>query len=505
MSRIDTLNRRYAASASLSDHGVEIVAVGDPAGSRLNSIARELMVVVREDGPGLWDDLVGAVKSLRWRLVTQPQPIAFNPAITDAADQVARQVRRLRGSVENELLLSELVAAAAAVSASDPPLGAVLLRSIEEAGSSDCVVVGANSFASAAINDWLGSLGVRVMTARELERGQINASQSYAVGPPRFFRSSLVTAPVTASVSFFMPAWFGDRQIPQSPIAPYADGAIRIAARVFFEGDLAAQESPTTEHDAAEDEFLPQPVWGTRQSPDREPTSDEVDARKLFLSGGLALWLDDGERIRALDPHQPVGERVMYVDVASLRPGTYLLLRHGLTEHRALYETALSRLGDRGAGLEASQGAWKHQLQARISQMGARSVVRELASSGVKAADRARAWGQSNLVRPHSDHDFEQLLRWLGLPIQPSFGNATLLRRTIYKVSAEIREQLETAVSAADLSTLEREGHLSFDLPSVGFRGILATRVLAISPYTEIVSRNDARVPFEDRHGKWLE
>ena len=75
----------------------------------------------------------------------------------------------------------------------------------------------------------------------------------------------------------------------------------------------------------------------------------------------------------------------------------------------------------------------------------------------------------------------------------------------LYQVSAEIGRQLEAAVSAADLSALETTGNLSLDVKTEGFRGILATRVLAISPYSEIVSRHDARVPFEDRSGQWLE
>lgn len=505
MSRIDAVNRRYAASASLVRNGVEIVAVGDPVGARFNAATRQLLHAVRDDGPGLWDDLVGAVKSLRWRLVTQPQPIQLNPALRDGDQQVACQVRRLRGAVENGALLDELAAAAAEVGATDPVLGAVLLRSITEVGPSECVVVAANAAASAAMGEWLKEQGVTVLTAGELEPTQPDVEQSYIVGPPRFFRSSLVTAPVTSAVSFVMPAWFGDRQIPRSPIADYADGAIRIDARVFTEGDLTEPESPVAEDEVVEDDFLPQPVWGSRQSPDREPSSDEVEARKLLLSGGLALWLDDGERIRGLDPQQPVGERVIYVDVVTVRAGTYLLLRQGETEHRALYDTVLGRLGGRGAALAASQQAWKQLLHARLSELGHRSVVRELASRGVKAAERARAWAEPILMRPNSDHDFEVLLQWLGLPIQPSFGNATLLRRTIYRVSAEIREQLETAASAADLSALQRDGHLSLDVETAGFRGIVATRVLAISPYTEIVSRNDARVPFADRGGQWLE
>ena len=57
----------------------------------------------------------------------------------------------------------------------------------------------------------------------------------------------------------------------------------------------------------------------------------------------------------------------------------------------------------------------------------------------------------------------------------------------------------------ADLSQLDTTGHLSLEVPSEGFRGILATRVLAVSPWTEIVPRHDARVLFEDRSGQWLE
>lgn len=504
MSRIDALNRRYAASASLVNYGVEILAVGDPVGARLNAAARQLMIAVREDGPGLWDDLEGAVKSLRWRLATHPQPIEFNPALKDGTAEVIRQARRLRNAVADDSLLEELSEAAAQVSASDPVLGAVLLRSINEVGPLDCVVVAASTAARAAMSDWLETSGVKVFTASELEHAATDVEQSYVVGPPRFFRSGLVTAPVTGALSFVMPAWFRDRGIPSSAIAPYADGAIHIQSRVFTEGDLTEPESPT-EDETVEEDYLPRPVWGSRQSPDREPSSEEVEARKVLLSGGFALWLDDGERIRTVDPRQPVGERVTYTDVPSVHSGTYLLLRHGQTEHRALYDAALSRLGDRRVGIEESQQAWKQKLQARLDYLGRRAVARELSGRGVKTVDRAHAWASPNLVRPHSDHDFEQLLQWLTVPIQPSLGNATLLRRAIYQVSAEIREQLETAISAANMNVLERDGHLSLDAEGAGFRGIFATRVLAVSPHTEIVSRYDARVPFVDRSGQWLE
>lgn len=505
MSRIHELNERYAACASLARNGVEVIAVGDPIGARLNLATRQLLLAARDDGPGLWDDLVGAAKALRWRLLVQPQPITLNSAVRDASDEVARQLRRLRGAVAAEALLDELAESAAEVAGCDSPVGALLVRSIEEVGPSECVVVAASSAARASLANWLGPSGVRVLTATELDRAHLDADQGYVVGPPRFFRSSVVTAPTTGSLSFLLPAWFGDRSIPRSAIAPYADGAIRIPSRIFVEGDATDPTESVPDGDDTEDELLPQPAWGTRQSASREPTSEEVAARKVLLSGNLALWLDDGDRIRALDPRQPAGERVIYVDVSAVRAGTYLLVRRGETERGALYEAALGLLERRSAAIDASQQMWKSKLRDRLYEAGYRSVVRDLRARGVKAADRARAWAEPSLVRPHSDTDFETLLLWLGLPIQPSFGHATMLRRALYQASADVREQLEDAVSAADLTALDQAGHLSLEVDTAGFRGILAARVLAISPHTEIVPRHDARVPFEDRTGQWLE
>lgn len=503
MSRVDALNQRYAASASLAQEGVEIVAIGDPAGARFNVAVRRLMGLVEEERGAHFDDLVGAAKALRWRQITQPQPTAFNPSRQHLATGVIKHARRLRGAIRDQSVLDELASSAGVLAETDSAVGSALLRSIGEVGADACVVVAVSRTATTGLEPWLRDHGVRVLTAGELEREQPERDQAYVVGPPRFYRSSLVTAPVTEAVSFLLPAWFSDRTVPRSAIAPYAEGAIRIKARVFVEGDTSEPviDLPGTEN---EDEYLPQPVWGNRREGDQEPTSEEVEARKLLLSGNLAMWLDDGDRIRSLDPDQPCGERVTYTDVPAVRPGTYLLLRQGETERNALYQAAIARLS-RGDAIDRSQAAWKQLLAERIHAVGYGRVVRQLRDAGVKAADRARAWTDPNLIRPVNDQDFERLLQWLGIPVQPAFGYATMLRKTLYLVSAEIGKQLEAAVSAAELSELEVTGHLSLDIKTEGFRGILATRVLAISPFTEVVSRHDARVPFEDRSGQWLE
>jgi hypothetical protein len=504
MSRLDSLNHRYAASAALARSGVQIVAVGDPVGARFNAAVRRLMVAVN-DGPGLWDDLVGASKALRWRLSTQPQPIEFNLDLVHLADEVGRHARLLRGAVADQALLDELEGSAANIAEADPAVGPALLRDCLEAGAETCFVVAASKRAQAGLEQWLKEYEMVVLTAAEIEREQPDRDQAYVAGPPRFYRSSLITAPVTSGVSFLLPAWFGDRRVPRSAIAAYAEGAIRIEAKVFTEGDMTEPVQGVPGQEIDEDTYLPQPVWGSRQSDDREPTSEEVVARKVLLSGNLAMWLDDGERIRSLDPQQPVGERVTYTEVAAVREGTYLLLRQGATERGALYEAAIARLGRRGEAVQTSQTLWKQRLSEKIQTLGYPKVVKDLRASGIKTAQRARAWTDPNLIRPNSDQDFEHLLEWLGILVQPTFGHAAMLRKMLYQVSAEIGRQLEASVSAADLSTLESTGQLCLDVRTEGFRGIMATRVLGVSPHTEIVSRHEARIPFEDRSGQWLE
>lgn len=504
MNRIEALDQRYRASSSLVRAGVEIVTVGDPAGARFNAAVRRLMALVKEEGGSCLDDLVGAAKALRWRRVTQPQPIEFNPDLSHLAGEVSKHAARLRGAIGDQGLLDELAAAAALVASTDPTVGGVLLRSVEEIGVDAAVVVVASKTAQIGLQSWLRDYGVLVLTAGELERDQPHREQSYVVGLPKFFRSSLVTAPTTDSVSFLLPAWLSDRSVPRSAFAPYAEGAIRVDARIVTEGDTTEPEVELTDEPEDGNEYLPQPAWGNRKAGDREPTSEEVEARKVLLSGDLAMWLDDGDWIRSLDPDQPAGERVTHTEIPTVRVGTYLLLRQGETERNALFQAAVARLAN-GAIIARSQEAWKKLLADRIQRAGYRQVVKQLRVAEVKAAEQARAWTNPNLIRPASDQDFERLLQWLAIPVQPTFGYATLLRKTLYQVSAEIGKQLEVAVSGADLSELESTGHLSLDVESDGFRGILATRVLAISPFTEIVPRHDARVPFKDRSGRWLE
>src|SRR5205814_7139352 len=111
-------------------------------------------------------------------------------------------------------------------------------------------------------------------------------------------------------------------------------------------------------------------VW--RRTKPRLPTSeDEVNARQVLLCGGLSIMLDlEGDSIRTLDPNRPAGHRVEMRDVATVGPGTYLVLREGQTESGPLYTRALARLATQAESVEKSQSGWKAALRQQLQVLG---------------------------------------------------------------------------------------------------------------------------------------
>lgn len=508
MTRLEATAARYARSAGLIRNGAELDIVGDPVGARFNAAARRLTRLIRDDLSGLWDDVLGPTKALRWRLLTQPQPTQFGSSVLEASVEVTAKARALRPAVGAEArgLLDELAAATEAVAATDPAVGALLLESITEATAEGSVVIAASGAAAAGLESWLSPQEFRVRTVAELLRERLFIECGYAVGPPRFFPSSLVTAPMTERLNFVLPAWYGDRTLPKSPLAARAEGGIVIRGREFTIGDTSEPELVGAGDGLDEEDLLPQTRLIPPDAPPREPGPDEVVARCVYLSGGYRMWLDDdGEWIRAVDPSQPGGARVINIGIGEVRPGVYLLLRDGQTERRALYDAALQLMGSQRKAVEDSQAAWKSALKDRIDRLGRRAVLRQLADVGVRTLDRVPAWTEPLLARPRSNQDFERLLEWLGVSIHPTYDLATALRSVRIKASNEIGDQLEAIVASADMSRLERDGFLRLALDAQGFRGIIATRVIDISPHPETIPQNEARVLHPDRSVTWRE
>lgn len=513
MSRIDVLMERYAAAGSLAANGVEIVAVADPAGARLNAALRRVMVAARDD-PSLWDDIIQPARLLRWHLATRLQAGTDQ----DVVAEIEKQERRLRLAVTDASLLKNLASAARAAAEAESPLADALLDMIARTGPEYCLLVAASRPAQAALAGFWETGAVRVLTAAELARKQTCIHCAYAIGPPRFFGAALVTAPAAWSVSFVIPSWIRDRTLPSSPITAYADsGAMLISSRTGTIGtgspaDTEGAESGIetdggTEASELLDDLFPQPTWDEPATPHREPRSDEVIARKVLLDGGQAIWLDDndGERIRTLDPAAPHGERVQYAKLATVRPGTYLLLRRGTSGRGAVDSVAARLLGEQATKIDATQQAWKGELERRIAASGIGKVERDLRLHGVTSARRAWAWTDPSLILPKNDGDFRAMLSWLGIPAEPTISNAKRKRRAHHQAGSDVRETLEQAVEDTDLTGLERDGCLALRIRVEGFRDLVAARVLAVSPHAQVIPRHQARVLFNDRSARWLE
>ena len=509
MSRVSDLSARFSALAALERHGIEVISVQDSLASRVDALARRIIDKARLDESDGWQDLVGGVKALRWRLITAPAPISLNPHIVESVEILSKLIGDLRGAVDDHVLLDELNRASKALLERDPRLGIILRDSLEEVGFGNAVVVAPSARSREAISRWLTPNCGRVMTLHELQREYISESIAYFVGPPRFFQSAAVTSPRTEEVFFITPAWFSDKRLPSSVFSSFAERPIEIAARVVEVEEVPGLQSSEPGFDApefVEDDLRPAPIWGAPQSPSRPQSSDEVEAHKVLLSGGFASWLDDdGDRIRALDPTQPPGERVVYVRVSDVGRGVFLLLREGQAERDALQARALSRIGDRSVDVRKSQARWKECLGQRIEELGPSNVEAQLRNVGVHAAGQVRAWCDLSFIRPQSDDDFRKLLAWLNLDPDPFFRNGTEFRLEVHRASRDLREELEVVADRTDLRQLEIRGHETLVTEERGLRGMFVARVIAVSPFSQFVGRADTRVPFKDDGGKWLE
>lgn len=503
------LHARYTAIASVMKNRVELVAVQDASGALFNNAVHEIIKVIKHDGPGIWDNLAASAKRLRYLLLTEPVPFDFNSRLPEALEQVHDQANRLLGATNNPELIRKLIDYSTSLSDDVSPVGSELIRSVLETGAENSLVVVASPRAKEALKPWLAEFEIKPLTLGDLREQEVSEEITYFVGPPRFFPSQSVTAPFTNEITFVFPSWFSDRRLPQSVLAPISEGAIQIEGRLFEIGAPAGSEtldSPLEAPDDIEDELMLQPDWGKRQSGNREPKEDEVEARKLLLSGGLGLWLDDeGDRIRVLDLRKEAGHRVRFMDIADVQVSTYLLLREGASERETLQELAFERLGSLGKTVRDSQAAWKASLGRRIESTGVQRCESDLRALGISAFKQVKAWALPHTIRPQKDRDFEILLEWLQRESSIHMEHANRLRQEVLKASHDLRDRLESAAEDTDISELEQNGHMNFDLDEPGYHGMFASRILAISPFTEIVSRNEIRLPFKEEIAQWLE
>lgn len=503
MSNSHTASLRYKYSAKIANEGVELVQIEDAVGAQVDKAVRGIVKVFNDERHEN-EDFLGATKSLRWRLLTHPQPLGSNESLKQSASAAITEVKKIApGTVGiSHQVLSDFTFAAELTMQHDSPVGPILLQSLKEVGPRNCVVIAASSSAAAGMASWLAQIGTNILTPQQLSKSEKFFEQAYAVGPPRFFPVSVLNAPMAEALTYLVPSWFTDRSLPTSVLTQYAEGTTSIEIRLHRVGVTEATPGLPVSQEPTEDDLLPRPVWKIEQT--TESTADDtVSARHLLLAGNRGILLDDGERIRTLDPSKPRGERVGYIHVHDVIVGTYLLLRDGRTERQVIYDAAVALLGDTAPAIVRTQSSWKEALRKQLQERGHTRTLAELSSLGLSTLDRVEAWVDPTLVAPNSPVDFEILLRWLHQPVAHTVENAYALRRARAQVSSNMASLLEDAIASNDLSDLHRNGVLQLSHTD-GFRGVLATRVLAISQHQNLVSRSAVRVLFKDWGAQWL-
>lgn len=507
MTSLAYLEDLYAASRAIAREpgAVELVAVADPNGAFLDRTVRELLREVQESDIEQLRELLAVARRLRWRVSVEPFPPRFAADRADLVEELVQRADRCKPLVggETRWVLDDLIRSTNEVhSDATRPVGEFLIQSLRESDGTH-IVVASGPRAAAGIQSWLSELRVEVPVVSDRGRTLLQVcGAAFLIGAPSLFGPSAFGAPRGRRLAYIVPSWIQDRNLPYSEISAYAEGGIRPGMRLRRIG----QEAFVPERlRRVEDQLMPDPVWSATKP--RLPTAeDEVHARRILLCGGLSIMLDlEGDQIRTLDPGRPAGERIGMQEVSTVGPGTCLVLREGQTESGALYALSLAQLAERAEIVEGTQAKWKGALRQRLQTLGPAEVMRRLRDQGVKAAAQAPAWTADTLARPRRDEDFAVLLRWLGLPREPYMKHANGLRVARAQAVNEIREALEAALGRAELDKFERTGILRIDLDVEGFASIVATRVLAISPYLDVVARAELRIPKEDASAPWLE
>lgn len=507
MTKLAYIEDRYAAARTIVERSdaIEVFAVADPNGALLDRTVRELGREVRDGDVAQLVELLAVARRLRWRISVEPFPPRFAADRTELVEALVRRADRCKPLVggETRWILDDLIRSANEMrSNATPPQGEFLVQSLADTAGTR-IIIASGQRATAGFRSWMADLGVAVPVASDRERALLEVfDRAFLIGAPALFGPPAFAAPQARRLAYVVPSWVQDRSLPFSAISAHAEGGIRPRVRLRRVGQEAFIPERLRE---VENQLIPEVVWRAAK-PQMPAGEDEVHARRILLCGGLSIMLDlEGEQIRVLDPERPAGDRITMEEVSTVGPGTYLVLREGQTESGALYALTLARLGNGAEPVEKAQAKWKHALRQRLQEQGPAEVMRRLRDQGVRAASQAPAWTADTLARPRRDEDFAILLRWLGLPYEPHLHHANALRLARAQATNEVREALEASLGRADLDELKRAGVLRMDLAIEGFASIIATRILAISPYLDVVTRALLRIPKEDASARWLE
>jgi hypothetical protein len=135
VNRLQRVDAQYAAVRDLTSTGVELIAVADDAGARLDEAIRQLSNLTSEDDPAVSSELLAVSRHLRWRAATEPFPARYShdrETVLGTMQELAARLK-LRSSGGIHGVVDDLVAAAGRTGEGSGTAD-VLIESLTEAG-----------------------------------------------------------------------------------------------------------------------------------------------------------------------------------------------------------------------------------------------------------------------------------------------------------------------------------------------------------------------------------
>lgn len=350
---------------------------------------------------------------------------------------------------------------------------------------------------------WLKGLGrdwdLRVLHSNKIAH-ETPAANAIVIGPVRWHHPGAMLAPrAKKTVNLgYAPLQKIDKQKSLFPRPS-------IYAPVSYEAGNASSGVSSPQEDT--EDFLgslkPQRNWDQlldrvrREASDLSTDEELVEARMFIVESGNAIYLrcDGQTKTHVLDLEDP-SDPVKNIYVDDIEVGNAILTRGDEPGDyiRGQADAILELTGMRGRARSA-QSSWKKALIDKCASFPSHAdAVRALKQVGCQSvsAQNLRNWMSEGLIKTKSKTDFEVLLSFCGYEGDPDTCWSLMEEIDSAHRSAgmQIKSALLNGVRDADLSELNQNGCMNFNLTDVHVRSLRADVVSEISPSIEQIPRS---------------
>jgi hypothetical protein len=468
---------------------------------------REFETSLDETSGPDWSTFLRIIKRVRFELCAVPVSFKCPRFPAGRMEQLKNCVRLIKASYPRQAVFAEeLIANIRSLeSSSNDGMLANVLALRDEIGSARVGIVVLESSLIRMIPPAVLKDGVEVLHPAEL-RDERAFDRLIVTGSAHWFPSYVFFSPRAADIHVVTYSFLRQNLLSSSALVhPLAQGHFEISATAAKPNEIKSTDTLTF------DEVLPKIDWDSLHK--RFSTGQSaidalgsVTARLISLEQGFAVFVDDEEGASVLaidvdDPNSPV-KRIPSEDIER---GMFVLLRTaGGGDYVA--EVADSILGANASAVRAQQDEWKGLLRRRIAERGFDAVAAELRELGSSRANEPnlKYWASERSIKPHDAADFNAITKLVGLEGKSElyWRGAEIIDSAHRSAGFHIRKLLLKRVQRSDLSALEKDGLMTFELPEIGCGNLTAFRVIDLAPNSATVPANKIGKLFEmNAHG----